>query len=125
MQLAMYDAIIAKTPTKTDDVPLKERTFDDFAIMSLISFSVFNASLFSMCFLQLKVLCTAKLIFFSQMQNNFWKKIKQRDISLIFFPTAYIILEILEIDSVMHGHTIDVINVCRELVKQRPYSFYI
>ena len=74
MQLAMYAATIAKTPTNIDEVPLKERTFDDFAIMSLISLSVFNASLFSMCFLLLKVLCATKLIFFSQMQNIFGKK---------------------------------------------------
>lgn len=65
MQLAMYDAIIAKTPTKTDDVPLKERTFDDFAIMSLISFSVFNASLFSMCFFIIKstLYCKVNILF--------------------------------------------------------------
>lgn len=54
MQLAMYAATIAKTPTNIDEVPLNERTFDDFAIMSLISLSVFNASLFSMCFFIIK-----------------------------------------------------------------------
>lgn len=76
MQLAMYAATIAKTPTNIDEVPLKERTFDDFAIMSLISLSVFNASLFSMCFLLLKVLCTAKLQMIFRKQNKFEKKSK-------------------------------------------------
>ena len=52
--------------------PLIALNLDERSIISLMSFSVLSASLFSMVF---KVLCAAKLQLLFYMASIFWKKI--------------------------------------------------